>query len=478
MDDPVHLQAGHRTSTLTPTDNRRWDCTSADPNKHWTSQIETYCLNDFLSVLSAIPAGAQVVDPATVATAWGRVPGGGCMNAVRPARLLDTRVSGGPLVAGGTRVVGVTGSSVPPGAAAAVLNVVATQTAAPGYVTVWPAGQPRPLASNVNVDRTGETIAGSVTVPLSGAGSVAIYASMTTHLIVDVMGWVAPGCGFTPLTPWRVLDTRSGAKPGHNAQVSAGLAVGGVPANASAVAVNVTVVAASAPGYVTVWPTGQARPGTSNLNVERVGQQIANVALVGVGSGDRISLFTSGGAHLIVDVAGYWTAGSSLTAVTPTRVLDTRPTSRVGYSGLKPAAYAVVKVNVAQMLGKAPGTLRAVVANLTATQPTGAGFVTVLGLGPADPPDVEPQHRPRRPDHPQPGPHPGRRRRGHQPLLQPVHPLHPRHHRYHLTLPAESGWRVAGEQWRHGDAGISRSIRSSSTSAPSSWSRRPPSRPW
>ena len=83
-----------------------------------------------------------------------------CLRTAGPARLLDTR-SGGPLVAGGTRVVGVAGSLVPLGAAAAVLNVVATQTAAPGYVTVWPAGQPRPLASNVNADRTGETIAGS-----------------------------------------------------------------------------------------------------------------------------------------------------------------------------------------------------------------------------------------------------------------------------------------------------------------------------
>ena len=138
---------------------------------------------------------------------------------------------------------------------------------------------------------------------------------------------------------------------------------------------NVTVVAASAPGYVTVWPTGQAQPGTSNLNVERVGQQIANAALVGVGSGDRISLFTSGGAHLIVDVAGYWTAGSSLSAI------DTRPGCSTPGAGPRPAAGAVIKVNVAQKLGKAPGTLRAVVANLTATQPAASGYVTAWASG-------------------------------------------------------------------------------------------------
>lgn len=53
---------------------RRWDCSDPDPYKHWTSEVESYCLVDFLAALDARPAEAQVVDPATVAEAFGRVP--------------------------------------------------------------------------------------------------------------------------------------------------------------------------------------------------------------------------------------------------------------------------------------------------------------------------------------------------------------------------------------------------------------------
>jgi hypothetical protein len=54
--------------------NRRWDCTSPDPRKHWTSELESYCLNDLLAALDAIKPGSVVTDPATVGEAWGRLP--------------------------------------------------------------------------------------------------------------------------------------------------------------------------------------------------------------------------------------------------------------------------------------------------------------------------------------------------------------------------------------------------------------------
>jgi hypothetical protein len=59
-------------SKLTP--GRRWDCTDPDPQKHWTSEVESYCLVDLLSALDALPPGVPVVDPATVAEAFGRLP--------------------------------------------------------------------------------------------------------------------------------------------------------------------------------------------------------------------------------------------------------------------------------------------------------------------------------------------------------------------------------------------------------------------
>lgn len=52
----------------------RWDCTASDWRLHFTSRTEMYCWNDYQRVLNAIPAGAIVTDPATVARAWGSNP--------------------------------------------------------------------------------------------------------------------------------------------------------------------------------------------------------------------------------------------------------------------------------------------------------------------------------------------------------------------------------------------------------------------
>jgi hypothetical protein len=49
-----------------------WDCSSADPAEHWTWDTERYCWNDYLAIVSSLPAGVTVTDPASVAAAWGR----------------------------------------------------------------------------------------------------------------------------------------------------------------------------------------------------------------------------------------------------------------------------------------------------------------------------------------------------------------------------------------------------------------------
>jgi serine protease len=70
---------------------------------------------------------------------------------------------------------------------AAVLNVTATDTRAPGFVTVFPCGTAVPDASNVNYT-TGQAIANAVTVPVGANGKVCFYTSATIHLIVDING--------------------------------------------------------------------------------------------------------------------------------------------------------------------------------------------------------------------------------------------------------------------------------------------------
>jgi hypothetical protein len=70
-----------------------------------------------------------------------------------------------------------------------------------------------------------------------------------------------------------------------------------------AVVVNVTVTQATGPGFVTLWGAGAA-PSTSNVNFDRVGQTIANLAVVPLDG--TLIRFQIGGApaHVIVDLQG------------------------------------------------------------------------------------------------------------------------------------------------------------------------------
>ena len=80
----------------------------------------------------------------------------------------------------------------------------------------------------------------------------------------------------------------------------------------AAVALNVTATEATADGYVQVVPTGGATLlGTSsNLNAA-AGQTIANMVIVPVGPDGKVTLYTSGGTHLLADVTGWFTDASA-----------------------------------------------------------------------------------------------------------------------------------------------------------------------
>lgn len=128
------------------------------------------------------------------------------MGVVDATRLLDTRDGGAPNAGGSVVAVAVTGrAGVPAGATGVVLNLTAASPAAAGFVTVWPCDEPRPTASNLNV-AAGVDRANLVLVAPDGDGEVCVFTSSTTHVVVDVFGWL--GDGFVGITPTRVLDTR------------------------------------------------------------------------------------------------------------------------------------------------------------------------------------------------------------------------------------------------------------------------------
>jgi hypothetical protein len=242
-----------------------------------------------------------------------------------PRRLFDTRIDSilGPpnrIPARGEIAADVVGRAGVPGAGveAVVMNVTATAPGGPGYVTVWPGGK-RPTTSSLNVDGAGETVANQVIVPVGDDGHVHFYSSVGVDLVADVLGWVtADGAAsrttglFVPVKPTRVFDTR----PGESAAGPKGIVpsrgtispeiggVAGVPAAAGGVVLNVTMVG-TGPGYATLWPTGAARPTTSNVNVDRAGDVRPNGAILRLGTGGRLDVYVLTQAHVLADVAGY-----------------------------------------------------------------------------------------------------------------------------------------------------------------------------
>jgi hypothetical protein len=122
---------------------------------------------------------------------------------------------GGALAGGATFNLTVTGRGGVPvsGVGSVALNVTVTNPTIAGYLTVWPAGTDRPLASNLNFV-PGQTVPNMVIVPVGANGQVSIYAnSGTVDVIVDVLGWFPTGTGFTGLTPARLMDTRAATPP-------------------------------------------------------------------------------------------------------------------------------------------------------------------------------------------------------------------------------------------------------------------------
>jgi hypothetical protein len=121
----------------------------------------------------------------------------GAVISLAPARLLDTR-SSAPVTAGGTTALRVTGrGGVPPdGVGAVVLNVTAVRPAKGGHLTAYPAGSTRPTASNLNFV-PGQVVANLVVVEVGAGGQVALFngSAGSTHLVVDVAGYIRPGRG-------------------------------------------------------------------------------------------------------------------------------------------------------------------------------------------------------------------------------------------------------------------------------------------
>ncbi len=153
-------------------------------------------------------------------------------------------------------------------------------------------------------------IGAAVAVTLGG-GTALHYADAAPGDVVQT--------SFVAVSPARILDTRPAPQNvgGFLGPLTAGqtltfhvTGVAGVPANASAVVMNVTVDATTSSSFLTVFPAGGAQPTASNLNWT-AGTTIPNLVTVKLGTGGQVSVFNKDGdAHVVADVAGYYVPGN------------------------------------------------------------------------------------------------------------------------------------------------------------------------
>ncbi|MHB8264220.1 MAG: IPT/TIG domain-containing protein, partial [Acidimicrobiales bacterium] len=355
-----------------------------------------------------------------------------------PTRIADTRPGSGyqgaghPLNCDSTMNVQVTGSSTQlpsSGVTAVTLNVTATDETASSFVTVYPTGSVRPMASNLSI-YPHTTVANLVTVPVGVNGQISLYNnSGTADMVVDVEGYYASsgGNGYVPLSPSRIVDTRcsqsvqptycaSEQLPSANASLTpipsksslafSAAGISNVPlTETAAVELNVTEVAATSGGYLSVYPTGTPPPTASNVNFSSH-TTVANRVVVKVSPSGQVSIYNSSSAlvNVVVDLGGYYTSsgsGSTFTPSSPARLLDTRcsaspqpsycATENLPSSNASIAPLSSLTPTAVQIEGTGPvpaSGVVAVVLNVTVANAPSTGYLSVYPANGATPPTI------------------------------------------------------------------------------------------
>jgi hypothetical protein len=334
-----------------------------------------------LRTLPSVIAGAlalslAAVFPAAQAVAAPSVPNvveptaEGTFHPLSPSRILDTRSGLGapdaPVGSGATISLQINGRGGVPasGVLAVVLNVTATAASQETYVSVYPSGVERPLASSLNAT-VGWTGANAVTTGVGADGKVNLFNAVgSIELIADVTGYfaksdiaggIAGSAEYLPIEPHRAYDSREDPLgillPGETVQIF-GVNYGPFTEHIKGFAINVTAVLPTGHGYLTTWNGDlDNRPLASTLNYQP-GEIVANMAIVPTrpctydeceqyeGS-PSYGVFTWASSHVIVDIVGIFvetaeTVDESLLRfgpITPNRIADTR-TATPGPAGV------------------------------------------------------------------------------------------------------------------------------------------------
>jgi hypothetical protein len=280
------------------------------------------------SISIFIPTGGNIIVDAMGYFTPSPATEGGRFIPINPTRALDTRpAESGPVPSGWiahkpaigetVRVDLPAGIDVPAtGVSALVVNVTATEAGGAGFLQALPTGSAPGQTSTVNYT-TGETAATHAIVPLGAGGTISVFTSNTSHIVVDVMGYITDGTApmstvglFVPIAPGRYYDSRAAPNAIHAGGSTVTVPLAGalfaVPVGASAISINLTSDQAIGAGFITAYPADGPLPLSSNLNFVAA-TPVANAALVKLSGAGTLNTFVNVATHVIIDVNGYFT---------------------------------------------------------------------------------------------------------------------------------------------------------------------------
>jgi hypothetical protein len=238
----------------------------------------------------------------------------------------------------------------------------------PYSTTVEPFGGDAPYAWSATAVQPGlglgastGTLAGTPTTAGTVSTPIALSDSFGRSGLRDVGHTVFPAAaGYTTVTPTTLTSQTSPTN--GSTQTFAAAGVSGVPSDAEGVVLSV-FMASFTPAYATVFPAGGVMPATSSVSVD-TGID-TNLVVVQPGSGGNLSLGVGGNPlGIVVQVLGYFPAGSAYSPIAPVRLLDTRSTSRVADGSQRTFSSGL------------PGGATAALVNITVLDQTSAGTLT------------------------------------------------------------------------------------------------------
>jgi hypothetical protein len=224
------------------------------------------------------------------------------------------------------------------------------------------------------------------------SGTITVAGQAFTILQGPYVNPSGVGLRFVPVSPCRIADTRNASGPLGGPSLAAATprnfdvraSACGIPSDAQAYSINLTVVPLGILGYLSVWPAGQPQPLVSTLN-SLDGRIKANAAIVPAGTSGAITLYATDPTHAIIDINGYFVAAAgnnnlAFYPISPCRIADTRGSAGI-LSG--PALSSMVERSfpVRSSACGVPASAQAYAMNMTVVPTSMLGFLSAWPTG-------------------------------------------------------------------------------------------------